>query len=316
MRRKRPRGASKDGTPVSKRASPTLIGAFVLGAIAITIGAVVFVGSGRLFRSTQTFVMFFQGSVNGLENGAPVKFRGVPIGVVTDILIAVRELRGDPRIPVFAEIDENRLRELGATLDIRDVRSVTSFFESTGLRAQLQQQSFITGQLFINLDLFPDSRLEYALAPGTIEYPEIPTLPTKLEQVQQKIEAVLDKLGKIDWDAVGKSVVSTVNGLDKLVNSPDVQATLSTLREALARIRDAIGPLSHSTNGATKELQASLKRLQISLDRLDALTDPKAPLVSGMSGTLIDIGEAARAVKRLADDLDRDPSVLIRGKGK
>jgi paraquat-inducible protein B len=301
---------------VSKRASPTLIGAFVLGAIAITVAAVEFIGSGRLFRNTQKFVMFFQGSVNGLEKGSPVKFRGVPIGMVTDILIAVRQLRGDRRIPVFAEIDEKRLRELGATLDIRDVRGLTAAFEAAGLRAQLQQQSFITGQLFINLDVFPGSPLEYALAPGSSEYPEIPTLPTKLEQVQQKIETVLDKLGKIDWDAVAKSVASTVDGLDKLVNSPDVHATLATLREALAKIRDSIGPLSDSTHGATKELQASLKRLQVSLDRLDALTDPKAPLVSGMHGTLQDIGEAARAVKRLADDLDRDPSVLIRGKGQ
>jgi len=302
---------------VSKRANPAAIGAFVLGAVAITVIAVVALGSGRLFRSTQKFLMFFQGSVNGLENGAPVKFRGVPIGVVTDILLAVPQLRGDPRIPVVVEIDNDRLGELGSTLDLKtDAVSLKALFEDGGLRAQLQQQSFITGQLFIGLDLFPGSALERVLPEGTAPYMEIPTLPTKLEQLQAKIEQVLDKLGKIDWESVGQSAAATVEGLNKLVNSPDIQKTLVALRDTLTEIRDAVGPLGKGATGATNELRASLKRLQGTLDRLDTLTDPKAPLVSGMGGALSDVSEAARAVKRLAEDLDRDPSLIIRGKGK
>ena len=301
---------------MSKRASPALIGVFVLGALVITVVAVVALGSGRLFRSTQKFLMFFQGSVNGLENGAPVKFRGVPIGVVTNILLAVPGLRGDPRIPVVVQIDNDRMRELGATLDLKSDESMKALFEEGGLRAQLQQQSFITGQLFIGLDLFPDSKLERVLPEGSAPYTEIPTLPTKLEQLQAKLEAVMDKLGKIDWENVGKAAASTIEGLNRLVNSPDVQSTLVALRETLTEIRDAVGPFSKGATGATNELKASLKRLQLSLDKLDTLTDPKAPLVSGMSGALTDVSEAARAVRRLADDLDRDPSVIIRGKGK
>src|SRR5882724_8304548 len=102
---------------MSKRASPAMIGAFVIGAITIIGVAAVTLGGGRLFRSQERYVMFFQGSVNGLEKGAPVKYRGVPIGVVTDILLAVPQLRDDPRIPVVIEVDNDRLRELGASLD-------------------------------------------------------------------------------------------------------------------------------------------------------------------------------------------------------
>ena len=302
---------------MSKQASSVAIGAFVLGAVAITLAAVVALGSGRLFRSTENFVLFFQGSVNGLDKGAPVKYRGVPIGVVTDILLAVPQLRGDPRIPVVIEIDNDRLNELGSSLNLAtDPESLKALIEQAGLRAQLQQQSFITGQLFIGLDLLPESKLEMVLPPGSGPHPELPTLPTKLEQLQAKIEAVLDKLGKIDWESVGTSAAATVEGLNKLVNSPEIQTTLVALRQTLTELRDAIGPVQKGATSATKELTAALKRLQVSLDRLDTLTDPKAPLVNSMNGALSEVAEAARAVRRLAEDLDRDPSVILRGKGK
>jgi len=81
-------------------------------------------------------------------------------------------------------------------------------------------------------------------------------------------------------------------------------------------VRNAIGPLASGATGATNDLRGAITRLQAPLDRLDALSDPKAPLVLGINGALSDVGEAARAVRRLAEDLDRDPSVLLRGKNK
>lgn len=301
---------------MSRRANPALIGAFVLGAIALGAAAVVALASGRLFRSTQTFVLFFQGSVNGLEKGSPVKFRGVPIGSITDILLALPQKRGDPRIPVLIDIDKDRLVELGASLELNAGPGMMSeLSRNAGLRAQLQQQSFVTGLLYIGLDLFPDSPMNLVLPEGG-PYPEIPTLPTRLEQAQAKIEAMLDRLGKIDWDSVGRSLTSAVDGLNRLVNSPELQSNLVALRETLTEIRSAIGPLGTSATGATNDLRSAVKRLQATLERLDALADPKAPLVQGMNGALGEVAEAARAVKRLAEDLDRDPSVLIRGKSR
>jgi paraquat-inducible protein B len=300
---------------VSKRSNPALIGAFVIGAIALGAAGIVAVGSGRLFRSTQKFAMYFQGSVNGLEKGAPVKFRGVPIGVVTDILLALPERRGETRVPVIIEVDRDRLRELGVTVDLRGPDVIAALIHEAGLRGQLQQQSFITGQLFIGLDLVPQSPMELVLPEGS-PMPEIPTLPTKLEQAQAKIEAVLDQLSKIDWETVGHSVASAVDGLNKLVNSPEVQSDLVELRGTLVEIRKAIGPLGASATGASNDLRGAIKRLQGTLDHLDALADPKAPLVQGASGALAELAEAARAVRRLAEDLDRDPSVLVRGKAR
>ncbi len=306
---------------MGKRPNRALIGGFVLGALALVVAALVMLGSGRFFRHADEFVLYFGGSVNGLEKGAAVKYRGVPVGAVSDILLALPQKRGDPRIPVLIEIDHDRLAELGATREMSEGPEMMSrLLRDAGLRAQLQQQSFITGLLYIGLDLVPGSPLDLAFPEGG-PYPEIATLPTKLEQAQAKIEAVIERLVKIDFEGLGRSLADTVNGINHLVSSPDVQSTLVALREALGEIRAAAAelrssarPLAAGVNGTTTELRASLKRLQTSLDRLDVLTDPKAPLVQGLTTSLADFGKASRAVRQLAEDLDRDPSVLLRGR--
>jgi paraquat-inducible protein B len=287
---------------MGKRANPALIGAFVVCAIAICAAAIVIVGSGRLFRNTRTFVIFFPGSVNGLEKGAPVKFHGVPIGTVTDIRIRMGELAATGRIPVLIEVDRQRVYELGGTHDNVDDRRVNELVNDLGMRAQLQQQSFITGLLFVALDLFPNTKIDLVLPPGTGPYPEIPCLPTTLEQARAKIEEIFDRVSRIDFDALGKSVTGALDGVNRLVNSPDVysnlqalHSTLDEIRGAAADLRARISPLSNNVDATTKDLRGALQRMQASFDRFDALIDPSAPLLGGLAATISDIGDAARA---------------------
>jgi paraquat-inducible protein B len=245
----------------------------------------------------------------------------VPIGAVDEILLALPEKPRDPRIPVIIEIDGDRMTELGATRDLVVTPDMMDrLIREGGLRAQLQSQSLITGQLYIGLDLVPESPLELVLPPGS-PYPEIPTLPTTLEQAQAKIQQVLDRLSRIDFEGFGKSLTGAVDGLSRIVNSEELRSTLVSLREALVGVRDAanalragVQPLGGSVTATTKELQGALQRLQKTLEKLDTLTDPQAPLVYGVTTTLRDLDEAARAVRQLAEHLDRDPGALIRGK--
>jgi paraquat-inducible protein B len=306
---------------MGKRANPAWIGAFVLFAIVICAAAVVVVGSGRLFRNTRTFVIFFPGSVNGLDRGAPVKFRGVPIGTVTDIRIRMRELAATGRIPVLIEVDRERVYELGGQHDTVDDQRVNELINDLGMRAQLQQQSFITGLLYVALDLFPDSKIDLVLPPGTGPYPEIPCLPTTLEQARAKIEEIFDRVSRIDFDALGKSVNGALDGVNRLVNSPDVysnlqalHATLDEIRGAAADLRARVSPLSNNVDATAKDLRSALQRLQASLDRFDTLIDPSAPLLGGLASTISDVGDAARAVRQLAEQIDRNPNVLLTGK--
>ena len=100
---------------MNQRVSPTLIGAFVLGAVLLAVTAVVLIGSGRYFRRTYPFVLYFPGSVNGLRVGAPVKFRGVEIGSVEDIRLQLKPDQSVFRIPVIIGIDPEKITSLGGS---------------------------------------------------------------------------------------------------------------------------------------------------------------------------------------------------------
>ena len=99
---------------MNKKMSPAMIGAFVLGAVALIVIAILVFGSGRLFRQTRTFVLYFDSSVNGLRVGAPVKLKGVEIGSVKDIRLLVGQGTAGDEIPVIIEIDLKKLTRRGS----------------------------------------------------------------------------------------------------------------------------------------------------------------------------------------------------------
>lgn len=140
---------------MSKEANKTLIGAFVVGAVFLLVAAVLIFGSGKFFRKTYKAVMFFEGSIKGLNVGSPVMFRGVKVGTVTDINLILYAKDLSMRTTVIAEFDPERWTLVGG--ERGDVKRLQLVIDR-GLRAQLQMQSFVTGQLMIALDFFPASR--------------------------------------------------------------------------------------------------------------------------------------------------------------
>ena len=128
---------------MGQRINPTLIGAFVLGALALLILAVIAFGSGQLFRKTQEFVLYFGGSVNGLRIGAPVKFMGVEVGSVKDIRLEMQGANGVHMIPVIIEIDPEKLTSRGGTGKVLSDPEELKAAIDNGLRGQLQLESFV-----------------------------------------------------------------------------------------------------------------------------------------------------------------------------
>ena len=98
---------------MSKRANATLIGAFVVGAIALAVTIVLVLAGGQLFTEQQQYVMYFKGSVKGLAVGAPVNFRGVKIGTVTNIQLIVDTEELAFHIPVTVEIKNDSFTASG-----------------------------------------------------------------------------------------------------------------------------------------------------------------------------------------------------------
>jgi paraquat-inducible protein B len=302
-----------------RRANTVVIGAFVLGAVALGATAVVVWGSGRLFRPTVTFVSYFSGSVNGLNLGAPVKFRGVQIGSVTQMRSRMTQagtLRPEQlRIPVWFEIDLKQISDLqgvAVTLD----RARVSELVAQGLRAQLQLESFVTGVLYLGLDFFPDSPLVlvHADRPDVLE---IPTIPTALERASQVMTSVLSQLEHADIDAAVHSITAAVDGVNELVRSPESSRAVTAAREALESIRrltDAGRPVVTSVQATSAGARNSLQHLDAALGDLRTLIDTEGPLSVELSRTLGDLGEAARAVRDLASYLERNPNALLVGR--
>jgi paraquat-inducible protein B len=242
---------------MKSRISPTLIGMFVIGALVVLLAAVVGLGSGRWFRKTYELVLYFQGSVNGLNVGAPVKYKGVEIGSVTDILLRLGEVEVN-RIPVLIELDAKKIAGRGISVDPGQFQNIID----RGLRGQLRMESFVTGVLYVALDQYPGSPAEFVQPPGS-RYQEIPTLPTELEEVQDQVREAFTKLAKVDFDAVTVAMTHAFEGIDRLTNSPALKASLRSLEQAIPKFDEAVvnmGRLAVTLDKNASDLSTDLQQ--------------------------------------------------------
>ncbi len=311
----------------SKRASPVLVGAFVLGALILTVAGLTIFASGKFFRRTDEYVAVFSGSVNGLSVGAPVKFRGVQVGSVSEILLTLPGMTlPELRIPVLLAIDRDALRNLGV-MERQTRPDTMNALIDRGLRAQLQLESIVTGVLFIELDLFPSSPVNLYL-PVDSDWVEIPTQPTLLQEATATAADLVAKLRNLDLEEVVISLRDAARGVSELTGSPELRQallamrqTLETTRDLLTDVRPRIAPLAGRIDTGVARMEESLHRLdgtlgslQTTLGSLDQLIDPRAPLVYQLTATLGDLSDAARSIRQFADYLDRNPNALITGR--
>ena len=176
---------------MSNRANPAIIGGFVLGAIALLVVAVLVFGGGELFSSKRYLMTYFDGSVKGLRVGSNVLFRGVRIGYVTNI-----EAVTDPNvdrfgIPVTFQILPDSFKVMlpeGQLVSFARAGHSQLIDEliKRGLRTKLETESFVTGQLLIQLDFYPT--LPAVFRGVKPRYPEIPSVPSDIQQVLERLE--------------------------------------------------------------------------------------------------------------------------------
>jgi paraquat-inducible protein B len=313
---------------MSKRANPTVIGAFVVGAVVLVIAAVGVLGSGRFFRKVYPAVLFFEGDVNGLRIGAPVKFKGIQLGEVTSILLRLGDGAGAPEgketqlIPVLISLDQANIVARGST--VRPDRETLAEFVKRGMRGQLKMESFVTGVLYVELEMHPGTPAEFRGGPD-LEYPEIPTLPTAMAEVQAKAGAFLAKLDKVDIDGLVNSFKAAAESFDRLASSPGLHATLDGLPTTVKKVDEAADQLQRtlvSVEGTSDRLKAdvvprvdeALVAARDTLRSVQAVVEPGSPVVYQLGRTLDQVAQAAAAVNRLAAELERNPSMLVRGK--
>ncbi len=322
------------------RISPTVIGLFVIGGLAVLVVAVVGLGSGRWFRKPYEFVLYFQGSVNGLNVGAPVKYKGVEIGSVTDILLQVDQVEVD-RIPVIIELDAKKIAGRGLKANLLGDPSALQTVIDQGLRGQLRMESFVTGVLYVALDHYPETSARLVQPEGS-RYREIPTLPTELEQAQDQVREVFTKLAKIDFNAVTLAMTRAFEGVDRLTNSPALNASLRSLEHVMPKVDEAVVNIrrlavtldknasdlsadlqqtSAATRTALAQIEIAIKQVGITMKEAEgtmisarAAIDPDSPFAYELTKSLREISGAARSLRLLAGYLERNPRALIFGK--
>jgi paraquat-inducible protein B len=316
--------------------SKTLIGAFVLGAVILVIIGIITFSVGRYFTKQPTFVMYFGGSVKGLNIGAPVVFKGVKVGTVTDISLHYNPDTKSVQIPVFAELYPHSITRAPGKADTRDFFNLLI---QQGLKAQLQYQNLLTGQLVVELDFHPEKPVK--LVKSYIQYPEIPTIPSSLEEFTRT-------LSKLPLERLINKLSLAIDGLEKAATSPELMQSIHSLNLALKDVRKLvenintnIKPLASDIKGtfddSRKMFQDFNKRsssLQASMEQASEATrsamvqaektfkaveqsgSADSPVMYQLSQTLEQISAAADSLRALSDYLNRHPEALLRGKGE
>jgi paraquat-inducible protein B len=273
--------------------------------------------------------MFFEGSVNGLNVGAPVTFRGVKIGTVKEINLFFDPNTKNMRIPVIIEFEPETISLEKQTIRREPYKNLKILIDR-GLRGKLQLQSLVTGLLMIELDFYPDKPAK--LIGYDTRYPEIPTISSGLDQMMKKVE-------KLPLEELVNKLSSAIEGLDKTINSPNVAESLHSVNLALKEIsqiadklNDKIGPITSGVNDTvrdvqklvqnldskvttlSKDLNETIKESTATLKNLQQATAPGSTVNYQLATTLEELSAAAKSLRQLTDMLERNPETLLRGK--
>jgi paraquat-inducible protein B len=295
---------------MSRKANPTTIGGFVVGAIVLAVVGIVWLGGGQFFSKTVKFVLYFDGSLKGLNVGGPVLFRGVRIGTVTDVVVRSYPEEERVEIPVYIELEQGRVERHGERRSDPEA-AIAHLIEDRGLRAQLEMQSFVTGILAIQLDFHPDTPI--TMRADHSRYPEIPTIPSTMEEV-------MDKLESLPIRALFEDAREAVQGINALVRSEElketirsVDATVDEFGELAKHVDEKIDPLATAIDDTAGSARQTLDQARESIasveDTLNKTLEDARKLVRDVDGQIdpvvssfIDTGETAQAALQQARD--------------
>jgi len=276
---------------VGRKANQAIIGAFVLGAVLLAVAGVVVLSGNRFFRDTQTVVAYFDGSLEGLDLGAPVTFNGVKIGSVTDLKVVIDPRDESIRTPVFFKIDAHRLHDAGGgriTLK-RDSRRLEVLI-AHGLRARLELQSLVTGQLVVALNFYPTTPVR--LTGRSKRYPEMPTIPSSFDTLTRRVE-------NLPIEALVTETIGTMQSVKALVTAPEVKSALGKLDRALSDFEGLVRTVNRQIDPLTTELRETTIATRTTMAEVQAALARLTPAASAAIEEYRALGQDAR--KAVAD---------------
>ena len=260
---------------------------------------------------TQTFMLYFDGSVRGLVAGAPVEFRGIQVGTVDSVNLEYLSDKGIFRAPVQITVEPERIRTVGAKpKNAAQYKEVIDKLIEDGLRARLKTGSFLTGQLYVDMDMYPLSPARYS-EDNKKGVQELPTLPNQSDELTDSLQSLLAKIETVPIEQIGMRVLGTVEGMENIVTSPELQKSIKSIQQASDGINKLVSHLDSSVLPATEQ---ALDEARKTLTDLRDMTAPNSPVRYNLEESLKEISTAARSVRTLADYLEQNPNALILGK--
>lgn len=264
-----------------KKANPKTVGGFVVGAVALGLGAVIVFGSGRFFEERKTVVSFFTDSLQGLQIGAPVEFRGVQLGTVTDIFVQVDPETLEFLIPVVYEVNPSRIHGAEAATDEEGGR--LDELIDKGLRAQLVSKSFVTGQQSIQLDFNKGAAV--TLVETDLSYDQIPTIPSPMAEIKQSMEEVLGEITGLLRQVT--AVFSDDNRQAIGETLENVEQFTEHLSEVITELRTAVQDVSR----ITATIESEKQNIAALFDNANATLVAYKDLAEGANGLISENSE-------------------------
>lgn len=328
---------------MSKKANPTIIGAFIIGAIVLIVLSLILIGGGKVFRDRQVYVTYFDGSLQGLRVGANVTFRGVRVGQVREVFVRFNESNLAFESPVVLELEEGAIRTTvaGQMTSQSEADELFNQLIDKGLRAQLEMESFVTGQLLVDLDYHPGSQAIFRDQEGV--YREIPTVRNDIQLVIENFQKFFAKLKDVPIDELFDDLAKSIDGIEQVVNSPELantlkgidnfinstdtqeltknlrqsilklDATMGEIQTAVQNINQRVDPIANNLDETMDEMQTAVVDIQKTFTEVrDTLNDEN--IRHELTTALTEFTDAARSFRVFVEFLERHPESFLSGK--
>jgi len=323
---------------VSQKINSTSIGLFIVTGLVLGVTGLLLFSSSKLFTTTREVIVYFDESLNGLNEGAPVKYRGVTVGSVKRVMVRYNQATNDYAMPVIFELEEKLLRErIGEPTDILSEEELDARIK-LGLRASLQTESLVTGVLYIDMRLNPN-------APPAIfhqlekRYPELPTEPTQIQKlfnhlaslnlksIEDNLNSLLTKVdsavGALQMAQINEGLTNVLWSINRLVSYPEITNNLAAVRATLDQYRllgeklnTRIDPLADSLTNSLAEVDRALVQFRGAAENLRTLLAPDSAVRNDLDQALQQLAGAGQSLAALLDFLKRHPNALITGREK
>jgi len=287
------------------------VGVFVIVATAIAVGTAIWLGASRFFETTERFVTYFSESVQGLDPGSAVKYRGVPAGRVADIHIA----------------PDGDLIEVVVDMDIDTVKLLE---KDPDLRATLQL-SGITGLRYIEMERRSGAALnESPQLTFKPPYKVIPSARSSYKAVEGALSDIYDKVMQIDFAGISNDTRAAMQSAQRLLsdqriatlltNFTEASASAKALTEHLDQVSVQMRPAVRNANQATAKadelfakLNSGVKQDQLgqALEEINRLAQSAQQFVLGLQSTTERFERTVGNLQSLTEQLRSQPSLLL-----